>query len=868
MLRLRKLFGQSSPIDRPQGAVEAATPVRRPPSGMGATRAIDPAILAEGSEHFTAGRFAESLAAVDQALAATPGAPELLFARGSALFGWRRYFEALRSYREAADAGLNHLDLDLQLGWSYVSVGRLEDAEKHFRKAVADHPESMAAYVALANVLEMRGKLAASAEEVAQELSRWPDNYDAVILLAVCRLYREDREGGIAAFRRAISIDPERPRAWSNLGAALDWSRDLPQAMAAFERALAIETSHGTNGDSFINLATALREQGRRSEAFELLRRALARNPDVNGHWLYSVLLLETGEFDEGWSQHEFRWLQEPLLSRRWSIRRPRWSGQDLQGKTILLHAEQGFGDTIQFIRYAPALKALGARVLFDSFKGFEEISRDFEGVDEVLQEGASIPHFDFHIPLLSLARVFRTARASVPAIIPYLKVRADYAEKWSNRIAASAKLKVGLVWAGNPKHRRDKQRSIPLSMLKALNDVEGIQLFGLQKGPNVETEVAASGLDLINLDAHLHDFCDTAAAIDLLDLVISVDTSVAHLAGALGKPVWLMLPTPPDWRWLLEGQETAWYPTMRLFRQRECNQWEPVVDQVAQSLRERVAAKRGDEAGPEGATDIVARTGNTRLIPSTATMSPPRSGLSAVTESRYGIVQHFPGGALADSLDHYGEYRQLQLELMGRFIKPESWILHVGAGIGIDSLFLAEAAGELGHVLAYEADPLMHQIARQNLAANRVRNVTLLQREMGGAIATGSGGESDNIARQHAGNSDTVDSLRLARLDWIKIEGESSAGRILADAGDSLWRFRPWIFTSTDERAGLQRLAQLTKDFGYQSWRVRTPLFNPKNYNRRSDNIFPEQFAFGVLSIPEEIDMDVPIEGCTVLHA
>ena len=862
MLRLRKLFGQSSRAERPQASVEdGSTSAREPKSVTCTPTAPDPIILAEGSEHFMAGRFAESLAAVDKALAVSPGTPELLFARGSSLFGWRRYYEALVCYRQASEAGLDHIDLDLQLGWSYVHVGNLDEAEKYFRKAVAADPESMSAYVAFANVLEMRGKLAANPEEIAQGLSRWNDNYDAVILLAACRLYQEDRDGGIAAFRRAISIDPKRPRAWSNLGAALDWRYALPEAMAALEHALALETSNGLSADSFLNLATALREQGRRREAFDLLRGTLVKNPDVNGHWLYSVLLLETGEFDEGWKQHEFRWLQEPLLSRRWSIRRPLWSGQDLKGKTILLHAEQGFGDTIQFIRYAPSLKALGARVLFDSFKGFEEISRDFYGVDEVLVEGGPIPQFDFHIPLLSLARVFGSDKVSASADIPYLNIRPDYAQKWSSRIPQSEKLKVGLVWAGNPKHRRDKQRSIPLSMLKSLNDVAGIQLFALQKGSGVEADVAASGLDLINLESHLHDFCDTAAAIDRLDLVISVDTSVAHLAGALGKPVWLMLPTPPDWRWLLEGQKTGWYPTMRLFRQEEPNQWGSVVHQVGRSLQEHVTTRWNDESVGRR----VARNSASPLIPQPAPASQrPYSGLSAVTETLHGIVQYVPGSGLsANSLEYYGEYRQLQLEIIGRFVKPGSWIVQVGAGIGLDALFLASAVGETGHLLAYEPDSLLHQIARQNLAANRVRNVTLLQRRVGFASANQS-------QRDHPGGavpSDTIDGLCLPRLDWIKIETRASAECLLEGAAESLWRFRPWIFTSTDEGADLQHLAQLMKDLSYQSWRLKTPLFNPENYNRRSDNIFPDEFALGVLSIPEEIDMDISLDGCTALH-
>ncbi|HEV2220886.1 MAG TPA: tetratricopeptide repeat protein, partial [Casimicrobiaceae bacterium] len=455
---------------------------RNDPDSQRSLPAGDPDAIAEGGRHFAAGRYAESLAIVDAALARTPAVPELLFARGSALFGWGRHHEALASFRRAADAGLVHFDLDMQLGWCCVHVQKLDEAEVHFRKAVATEPESDSAYVALANVLEMRGMLAAQAGEFARGLSRWPDNYDAVILHAACKLYRNERDAGVAMFRQAIANDPSRSRAWSNLGATLDWATQLPEALAALQRAVEIDSENARPGDGFLNLATLLRERGRRAEALHLLERNLLRNPDPKGHWLYSVMLLETGHLAEGWEQHEFRWLKEPLLSRRWSMRCPIWQGQDVCGKTVLLHAEQGFGDAIQFIRYARRLKDLGARVVFDTFKGFDEISRDFDSVDDVLVDGAVPPHFDYRIPLLSLPRVFGTDLASIPATVPYVKVRPAYLDTWTQRIPAAGELKVGLVWAGNPKHQRDRQRSIPLSTLAPLFGVEGVRFHSLQK--------------------------------------------------------------------------------------------------------------------------------------------------------------------------------------------------------------------------------------------------------------------------------------------------------------------------------------------------------------------------------------------------
>ncbi|MGC1817197.1 MAG: glycosyltransferase family 9 protein, partial [Casimicrobiaceae bacterium] len=525
----------------------------------------------------------------------------------------------------------------------------------------------------------------------------------------------------------------------------------------------------------------------------------------------------------------------------------------------------QGFGDAIQFIRYARRLKDLGARVIFDTFQGFDEISRDFEGVDQVLVEG-TLPRFDYRIPLLSLPRVFGTDLASIPATVPYVNVRPSYLDRWTHRIPAVREIKVGLVWAGNPKHQRDRQRSIPLATLAPLFGVEGVRFHSLQKSPTAAAEIAASGFDLVDLGPDLDDFSDTAAAISRLDLVISVDTSVAHLAGALAKPVWLMLPRPPDWRWMLEGSRSAWYPTMRLFRQREVNRWEPVAEEVGQALRERVRMAGGEASGsaPMTPVTIAQRSGaQPGAAEPQADAQPPK--LCRVTEARYGIVQYVPdAGEAAEGLRHYGEHRHAELALMARFIRPGGWVLQVGAGIGVDSLFLSQAVGDAGHLLAYESDPLLHQLAYQNLAANRVRNATLLRRYLGrGPAQDPAGGRAGALA---ASLPDWIDGLRLERLDWIRINDGRSAPTVLAGAVDTLWRLRPWIFVSAHSDAESNAVAATARDHGYQSWRFDVPLFNPDNYNRRSDDIFSGRHAQGALCIPEEIEMDIDLEGCAAM--
>ena len=241
----------------------------------------------------------------------------------------------------------------------------------------------------------------------------------------------------------------------------------------------------------------------------------------------------------------------------------------------------------------------------------------------------------------------------------------------------------------------------------------------------------------------------------------------------------------------------------------------------------------------------------------------PPK--LCRVTETRYGIVQYVPdAGDAAEGLRHYGEHRHAELALMGRFIRPGGWVLEAGAGIGVASLFLSQAVGDAGHLLAYEPDSLLHQLAYQNLAANRVRNVTLLRRYLGRGPGQNSAG--DRSAGAASSHTDWIDGLRLERLDWIRINDGRNAPDVLAGAVDTLWRLRPWVFVSMESEAESGAVAAAMRDHGYQTWRFDVPLFNPDNYNRRSDDIFSGRRTQGVLCIPEEIEMDIDLEGCTAI--
>src|SRR6266567_5895153 len=531
------------------------------------------------------GRFGDSLALLNQALATTPDDLRLVVARASTLFAWGRMPEALEGYLNAASRGLQSEELFVQLGWTCVNLGKPRDAETWMRKAVQIDPQAFNAQLGLAFVLAELDRFDEAEEHFGRALDQVPEDFDTLIMLGGCKVRQGDPAAAEMQFRRAIAVDPRRTVAWSNLGVALRCQYRHSEAIEAFEHALALDEETGEHSDSALNLAIQLHIMGRTDEALAVHERTLAEHPDIEAHRAYAHALLSAGRLVEGWNHYEFRWMFEPLLSTRVGPSRPPWSGQDLRGKTIMLRVEQGFGDTIQFLRYAPHVQALGATVLL---RKFSDLAHGFAGVDRVVDVDES-PEFDYYIPLMSLPRVFATDLASIPSEIPYLKADPVRVARWAQRLNGNGLLRVGLVWAGNPTHLRDKDRSMALRTLSPLFELEGARFFSLQKGPPAdEAQAFSKDSALTDLGPELADFADTAAVISQLDLVICVDTAVAHLAGALGRPVWVMVQRDADWRWLEEREDSPWYPTLRLFRQDQASRpgdWADVVERVRGAL-------------------------------------------------------------------------------------------------------------------------------------------------------------------------------------------------------------------------------------------------------------------------------------------
>ena len=390
-------------------------------------------------------------------------------------------------------------------------------------------------------------------------------------------------EEAVASFDAALAVQPNHAEALCHRGNALLKLNRVEDAVATFAKAL---VPAPRDPQILHNHAHALRQLGRPGGALVSIEKALAIKPDfASGHMERGLALLTLGDWRSGFASYEERWNTEEFIAQRRDFAAPLWLGKEsIAGRTILLHAEQGFGDTLQFVRYAPLVARQGATVLLEVQPELKLLLSRTAGVARVLPRGEELPPFDLHCPLMSLPLAFSTGVASVPAEVPYVRVPEELVAAWRDRLP-QGRLRVGVAWSGRSTHKNDRNRSIALARLAPLLAAD-VAFVSLQCELREEDRAAlqAHG-DLLCLGPELRTFADTAAVVSLLDLVISVDTALVHLAGALGKPAWIMLPAGPDWRWLLKRDDTPWYPTARLFRQPRLGDWESVVERVRHEL-------------------------------------------------------------------------------------------------------------------------------------------------------------------------------------------------------------------------------------------------------------------------------------------
>jgi hypothetical protein len=415
-----------------------------------------------------------------------------------------------------------------------------------------------------------------------------PEHVEALHLLGAIASEAQQYDVAIAFIRKAIAIDDERASFHASLGRAYRFLWRLDEAVQSCRRSLAIDPALA---DAHYELGATLYQQGHVVEAMECCRHAIELEPNhANAHCKLGSAYMLLGDWAIGWAEYEWRLRDREHHQVPHRLAPRRWHGEPLAGARILIHAETGFGETLQYVRFVPMVAARGGRVVLEVQPELDRLLAGYPTTDAVMPRGASIPDCIWHCPLVSLPYVLGTELATVPAKVPYVTVPPGASQVWGTRLGDTG-LRVGLVWAGLPTRKWDRVRSLrQLSLLAPLGEIDGLTLFSLQKSADKEEAAnPPAGLKLVDLSPHLHDFADTAAAIAGLDLIITVDTSVVHLAGALGKPIWIMLAHVADWKWLIGREDSPWYPTARLFRQPALGAWDAVIEHIAGELRRLV---------------------------------------------------------------------------------------------------------------------------------------------------------------------------------------------------------------------------------------------------------------------------------------
>lgn len=554
------------------------------------------ALLNLGDALAACGREADAVEIYRRALSLKPDSIEALNNLGNILRDRGSLPEALECLERAVRLNPDVVESVNNLGLVRYRLGHLDEAGELFRRALALRPDSPEALSNLGNVLNDQGRVqeAEACFERAVEID--PNHASGLNNVGFIRYGQGRLNEAESLYRKALALQPAFPEALNNLGLVLRLQDELQESIDCYRKALALRPDYT---DALMNLSSSLHDAGLTEEAVSVVERALSREGGSAGlHLNRGLFLLSLGRFEEGWREYEWRWKWRDLAPARGNFEQPLWNGEAAADRVLFLHAEQGFGDTIQFCRYAPLAAARGLRVVLAVPGALVELMRSLRGVERVMRMDEPMPRFHFHCPLMSLPLAFGTGLGTIPADIPYLSPREEAVLAWGRRVPGdcSGDLRVGLVWAGSARKHSpildaiDRRRSISPQTLAPLLDVRGVKFYSLQKtGPSVPPEFG-----LIDLMGECSDFADTAALIANLDLVISVDTAIVHLAGALGKPVWVLNRYDSCWRWLKDRDDSPWYPTLRLFRQVRAGDWTSVIARVRADLELHAARSGG----------------------------------------------------------------------------------------------------------------------------------------------------------------------------------------------------------------------------------------------------------------------------------
>ena len=528
-------------------------------------------------------QFEAALASYDNAISFKPDYPEAYNNRGLTLQELMLFNDALVSYDKAISLKPDNAEAYNNRGITLQELNQYNDALAYFDKAISLKPDYAEVYCNRGITLQALKQFIDALVSFDKAILLKPDYAEVYCNLGMTLQELKQFNAAIDCYNKTIELKPDYAQAYNNLGTLLQGLQQFNAAINNYVEAISLKPDYA---EVYCNLGIAQKELNQLEVAIDSYNKSIALKPNyAEAYWCKSLDLLLKGDFKNGWVLYEWRWKKDDFTTPKRNFSKPLWLGNEpLNGKSILLHSEQGFGDIIQFSRYAKSVAELGARVIMEVPAAMVDLFKKLDGIAELVITGSILPAFDYHCPLLSLPLAFKTNLINIPTAHAYLQTDRNKVTDWASRLGDKTAKRVGLVWRGSTTHKNDHNRSIILSqLLPYLPD--NYEYVSLQKELRENDNATLQAYNIRHFGDKLNDFSDTAALCDLMDVIICVDTSIAHLSGALGKPTWVLLPFSPDWRWLLNRSDSVWYPSVKLYRQNAIGDWSNVFYELQKDL-------------------------------------------------------------------------------------------------------------------------------------------------------------------------------------------------------------------------------------------------------------------------------------------
>jgi len=842
------------------------------------------------------GKHAEAVDYIQRWVKVAPKDCDAQINLGNSLLNLGRGAEAANAYAVALAIRPTAPDVLLLKAMAEQQAGNMQQAEQSARRMLAIHPASPEGLFTLGTILSALGRTDESIQVYREALRHRPTMVEPMVNLASLLQSRQQKEEAISLYKEVLRLQPGMPEALLNLS-TLEYEdgADPEQTRQRFLQVLERLPDHG---ETLNNLANVHMNLNQLDEAETYVRRRLAIPPESSSaHGTAAALFMLDGQWEEGWQHFEWRWLRDGLPVPLRDFGKPEWRGEDISGKTILIHHEQGLGDSIQFVRFVQQVQERAGQVILEVPANLLALyGQSIQGVTLATYD-EPLPSFDVHIAMMSLPLVLGVTVDKVPAPIPYLHADPARVEKWRDRIPQGG-LRIGIVWQGKPGTGVDKGRSYTLDQLAPVARVPGVTLISLQKGYGLDQlDRMPDGMKVETLGPDFDEgpgaFLDTAAVMQHLDLIISSDTSVAHLAGALGCPVWVPLKFSPDWRWMVERADSPWYPqTMRLFRQSTPGDWAGVFERLAAEV---TALKDGDRTRlqaapapprrplkpfpPVATPPLPSPMPPAKLIAGPAPSSsngetrwefiasrPVSDGIME-TDTLYGRMRYPANDKfIGHSLDLYGEWAAEEAELCMGLLREGDVVVEAGANIGSITLALARAVGRTGQVHSFEPQRFIHDLLSWNVQTNDLPQVRIHHAAVGASMGAIQVPPIDYARTESFGGISligaktgeevpllTIDSLGLQNLRMLKADFEDMGYDVIKGAQETIARCRPILYVERPTGDRARALVDLIYSFGYRVWLHRTPFSRENNFRHNHNALSQHVVSSNFLCVPAE---------------